>query len=122
MKRVTVAALVLIVLYVSFAGAITLYLIDFHNLYGTAGGNLNKCELCHGVTTSDYNAYGQAVKDSLEVLLDIDAALIAVENLDSDGDGDTNIVEIMAGTLPGDPDNSTPVQQSTWGAIKQLYE
>ena len=45
-----------------------------------------------------------------------------IETVDSDGDGDTNIIEITAGTLPGDSRNSTPTERSTWGAIKSLYK
>lgn len=64
------------------------------------------CMTCHAgsAPTKAMNPYGadlakQATKDA--------AALKAIEQLDSDKDGFTNIQEIQAGTLPGDP-ASTP--------------
>jgi hypothetical protein len=52
----------------------------------------------------------------------ITTALRAVEDMDSDGNGDTNIVEITARTLPGDSLNSTPIEKTTWGTIKNMYQ
>jgi mono/diheme cytochrome c family protein len=57
-----------------------------------------KCQLCHtkGVAL---NPYGTSLKGKkIEA-----ASLKAVEKLDSDKDKFTNIAEIKAGTLPGDP-------------------
>lgn len=57
-----------------------------------------KCQLCHtkGVAL---NPYGMAMNGKkMEA-----ASLKAVEKIDSDKDKFTNISEIKAGTLPGDP-------------------
>jgi hypothetical protein len=60
------------------------------------------CLVCHAKTppTKDLNPYG---RDYLSKKTRDAAALKAIENLDSDKDGFTNIAEIRAGTLPGDP-------------------
>jgi hypothetical protein len=49
------------------------------------------------------------------------AAIAAVESLDSDGDGVDNATEIANCTLPGDPDDVTPVRPVTWGGLKTRY-
>lgn len=67
-----------------------------------------KCQLCHMKKMSDgLNPYGNALKGKKVEA----ASLKAVENLDSDKDKFTNIAEIKAGTLPGDP-NSKPAKQA----------
>jgi hypothetical protein len=50
------------------------------------------------------------------------AALDAIEPVDSDKDGYSNIAEINAGTFPGNPASDLPVEGSSWGRIKSLYE
>lgn len=99
------------------------YLTSFNTLYDTSGGNLDKCSTCHvdGEPYSVLNPYGADVKVEFDTSGNITAAFQAVENIDSDGDGDLNIIEINAGTLPGDSRNSTPVEQSTWGGIKSRF-
>jgi len=77
------------------------YKTAFVNKYSLTGTKLNSCDACHMPgDESAWNPYGQAVKD--QIGLGIDAALAAVENLDSDGDGATNLAEINAHTWPGD--------------------
>ncbi len=62
------------------------------------------CRLCHGgvfPTGGNINAYAQDLRDNT----DIRASSVdfgRIDDLDSDGDGATNITEIQAGTLPGD--------------------
>jgi len=87
-------------------------LTSFNSTYGTAGTPLDSCSTCH-TSVPALNSYGIAennVNDNFQ----------AVENLDSDGDGFTNIQEIRALTFPGDssshpaappppPDSTTPV-------------
>jgi len=96
------------------AYAVSGYLSTFNSTYGTAGTRLDDCALCHiGIATprnnfaADFAAGGH----------NFDAAL---EALDSDGDGFTNLEEIMALTFPGDPtdfpaavDNTAPTVVST---------
>lgn len=76
----------------------------FKQTYGPKEGTaLSKagCLVCHvKVGTKDVNAYGADLakhkpRDA--------AAFKAIEKLDSDKDGFTNLQEIQAGTLPGDP-------------------
>lgn len=57
-----------------------------------------KCKICH-VKGSELNAYGKAINGKPKTA----ASLKAIEKLDSDKDGVSNINEIKAGTLPGDP-------------------
>jgi hypothetical protein len=73
-------------------------LSKFNSHYDTQGSRLDSCQTCHtsaGGTKSNVNQYGN----------DWAAAnhdFAAVEGLDSDGDGFTNIDEIKALTFPGD--------------------
>ncbi len=71
-----------------------------------AGGALatTRCMVCH-VTSDDYsklNAYGADIKRGWARTRS-NTALAAIERLDSDRDGFSNIAEIKADTLPGDP-------------------
>lgn len=66
-------------------------------------GTSYSCSLCH-TSAPALNPYGTALAP-----LPVTAAeLIAIETVDSDGDGATNITEINAGTLPGDATSVPP--------------
>jgi hypothetical protein len=99
------------------------YLSSFQSTYPTAAATLGQCVLCHidpaggGPTNpfgTDYGNNGHSFP--------------AIEQLDSDGDGFTNIVEIQALTWPGDPTShpTTPPPPATctsftysgWGACQ----
>ena len=69
------------------------YLSQFNTRYGTSGTALNTCTVCH-TTTPSRNSYGSAYGNN-------GRNFAAIEPLDSDGDGFTNIVEINARTFPG---------------------
>jgi len=70
------------------------------------------CNLCHA-TGFALNPYGSDLADNGR-----DFAVI--EPLDSDGDGRTNLQEIMLDcTLPGDA--AAPVDDATWSNIKTLF-
>jgi hypothetical protein len=97
------------------------YLGTFNMLYGTYGKTCDTCTTCHGARYS-FNTYGADVKSKKSQLGDLTAALRAVETWDSDGDGDSNIVEIGAGTFPGNALSSLPVEESSWGKIKSLFQ
>lgn len=88
------------------AFALSSYLSNFNTRYGTSGTKLNTCGLCHTSATNpslSFNAYGNAVENQIaNVGVAIAAALTAIEPLDSDGDGYTNLAEITARTFPGD--------------------
>ena len=82
------------------------YLTSFNSTYGTSGTNLDTCNLCHpGGNTGQFTSYGNAYKNN-------NHSFPAIESLDSDGDGFTNIVEITARTFPGDP-GSAPAPTDT---------
>ena len=81
------------------------YLSSFVNTYpSTAGAQLDSCHTCH-TSVPNRNPYGQDYKSHGHNFQ-------AIELLDSDGDGYSNIDEINALTLPGDP-NSHPGAQPT---------
>ncbi len=89
------------------------YKSAFNTKYATTGSKLDSCDTCHlPGDTSSWNPYGQAVKGNIG--LGIDAALAAVEPLDSDGDTFTNVAEITARTWPGDatdhPSAALPIE------------
>lgn len=66
------------------------------------------CATCHksASDTKNFNPYGEDVRKAMKaahltkVTKDV---LVKVEKLDSDKDGKSNIKEIKAGKLPGDP-------------------
>ena len=77
------------------ANARSSYLSTFNTTYGTSGTVLNTCNLCHPNGTSSFNAFANdfgAANHSFK----------AIESLDSDKDGFSNITEINARTFPGD--------------------
>jgi hypothetical protein len=104
-----VAAVVVVVLLVStIAWAYPAYLKTFMDTYkvkpDSALGKAS-CAVCHVAKdkTNQWNPYGQDLKKVLAGGKVTKAALAKIEKLDSDKDGVSNIDEIKAGTLPGDP-------------------
>ncbi len=81
------------------------YLTIFTNKYP---GTSFSCTVCHGPSGPPLNPYGSAFKSNGSNT----AALTAIEPLDSDGDGASNIVEINAGTFPGDPNSKPPASDT----------
>lgn len=85
--------------------------VVFCEAYPEAAGCLGRvvsCTECHVSTAPpEWNVFGQALIAALprdrgfEEALPV--ALASEEAGDADGDGDTNLEEIRAGTLPGDP-------------------
>lgn len=71
------------------------------------------CNVCHGTSNTNLNAYGKDLFVGFggSVPSDITATLLAIEGLDSDGEGSTNLEEIFAGAQPG----------WTVGANNQIY-
>lgn len=82
----------------------------------------NTCSLCHvpGQPKSIRNPYGMDLA-AKGAAVDINLALTRAEPLDSDLDIATNIAEILNGTWPGDPNDTTPTEELDWGRIKALY-
>ncbi len=81
------------------AHAVSSYLTSFNSQYGTSGTALDTCNVCH-TSPPSRNSYGAAFASNGH-------SFTAIANLDSDGDGFTNIAEITARTFPGDA-NSKP--------------
>jgi hypothetical protein len=114
---VTCLMTVLIALTASRAAAFDPYTTWFNTEYGTDGTNggsaLGSCITCHRNLngTGGLNSYGNDWK----AFGGNAAAYAAIEGRDSDGDGYTNIDEILVDTFPGDasskpaPVNDPPV-------------
>lgn len=85
------------------------FLKDFETTYGvkktTALGKA-RCATCHTATVPKLNPYGIDIQKAMvaeKTKLLTGSVLKKVEGIDSDKDGKTNLQEIRAGTLPGDP-------------------
>jgi|GEM_PF-5335165 len=73
------------------------------------GTILQQCALCHLSSIPDLNPYGAAYKAAGRNL----AAFGLIENLDSDKDGVTNLVEITKLTFPGNALSFPPLPTAT---------
>ncbi|MEJ5376034.1 MAG: hypothetical protein WHX93_05605 [bacterium] len=95
---VTVLVLAFSLGWVLQAYAVGSYLSDLNSRYSSS----YSCTVCHTSTSGQAprNAYGQAFEAA-------NNSFEAIEAQDSDSDGFTNLVELQAGTLPGDA-NSKP--------------
>ena len=67
----------------------------------TSSSKLVKCTTCHEVRPPALNSYGKDLKAA-------HGNLATIEKLDSDKDGFSNLAEIKALTLPGDPKDKPP--------------
>jgi len=83
------------------------FLTSFNQHYDTAGTRLDSCATCHNGEAR--NPYSRAYSGS-------GRNFAAIENLDSDGDGFTNLVEIKALNFPGNPDDHP---QTTSGIVPE---
>jgi len=97
MKRAVILmclAVAITAAWVMEAGAVGSYLTQLNTRYGSS----YSCTVCHTSTsgTAPRNVYGQAFGAA-------NHDLAAIEGQDSDGDSFTNLQELQAGTLPGDP-------------------
>src|SRR5262245_25868534 len=90
------------------AHALPAYLTSFEQRYPAAvGSRIDACGLCHTAAIPELNPYGMAFQGSGH-------DFAAIEAEDSDGDGFSNLAEIMALTFPGDPaDTPAPVDTPT---------
>jgi hypothetical protein len=122
--RLRIAFLLLIVGSACAALAVPDFFDRFNLLYHPAPGSdlaKAKCSACHAIIGGPpvRNPYGQLVESLVNhdddgtpnggVNRDV---LIFAEKQDSDGDGYSNLEEIVSGTLPGDP-NSHPKTHPT---------
>jgi len=109
------AGLLFGIMLAAYAMSLPQFLDRFQDLYHpTKGSDLDKaqCKTCHDLDNGPpvRNVFGQRLESLINpsfegtsrggVSPDI---LIYVEKEDSDGDGYSNLEEIVAGTLPGDP-------------------
>jgi ASPM-SPD-2-Hydin domain-containing protein len=93
MKKLAVLAALLVAPLA--ANARSSYLSSFNSTYGTSGTALDTCNLCHPNGTSSFNAYANDFSAA-------NHAFKAIETVDSDRDGFTNVTEIKALSFPGD--------------------
>lgn len=103
-------AVVLVVGMAVWANAKAADTVVFKQIYapkeGTDLAKAMPCLVCHSkmpVTKADLNPYGKDLAKAASGKAVDEKALRAIEKLDSDKDGASNIVEIKAGTHPGDP-------------------
>jgi hypothetical protein len=105
-KSAATAMLILLVLLISSTAFASLQWYKlFNDTYKPKTGSAlskAKCAICHTVTLAKdktLNPYGKSL-----IGKKVDAAsLKSIEKNDADKDGFSNITEIKAGTLPGDP-------------------
>lgn len=104
-RTLTVALLVGIALLVAIPSVMALNSMfkTWQKVYPHSGTSDAGCAVCHGNTTQTLNAYGRDLCVAFDgsIPADITADLLAIEGLDSDGDGSSNLVEIEAGAQPG---------------------
>ncbi|MGB6376833.1 MAG: PKD domain-containing protein [Syntrophobacteria bacterium] len=110
MRKITITSFLVFTLIVTtftIAYAKKEYTTSFNNTYGTSGTDkgtsLGSCITCHNQIDGKggENNYGKAYKNS-------NHDFVAIEPLDSDGDGFSNIEEISAGYFPGNPSSKPP--------------
>ena len=83
---------------------------NVHNRYpAMVGSRIDSCSLCHTSSIPSLNSYGMAYKNNGRS----QTALMAIESLDTDGDGFTNLAEISALFFPGDPTDHPVVPTAT---------
>jgi hypothetical protein len=85
-------------------------------------GQVTSCSMCH-TAPPGWNSYGIAVLGALTGTFEttLPEALAAIETEDSDGDGVTNLVEIMLGTYPGNADDSYTIPLAPTGDENPSY-
>ena len=104
--RTLVVALLLgvaLTVVVSPALGLNKYLKTWEDLYPATTTSDAGCALCHGSSTKNLNAYGRdlCLEFGGSVPADVTTHLQAIESLDPDMDGNSNLVEIEANAQPG---------------------
>ena len=121
MKRIGLLVMFLVLASFAVVVAKSSFLTAFNTHYGTDNKTLDTCVTCHGSSYS-LNPYARDFNTKRIQLGNNTAALQAIETWDSDGDGDTNVTEIEALVFPGNPASNVPVEETTWGQIKSLFQ
>lgn len=101
--------LIILLITMSILGGPVYAFPNYAALYRAAYAYLPSCNACHDQDSWDLNKFGRDFRGKGRDL----KALKAVENLDSDGDGGGNGLEISARANPGDP-QSTPERPGSW--------
>ena len=110
----------------SFASAESEYLDFMLTRYNIPNqSKLNSCTTCHSGVGGSWprNVYGVQLQNagiggSVPAMT---SAFDTTDPMDADGDGALNWVELVHSTWPADADDFVPVDDSTWGKIKALY-
>jgi PKD repeat protein len=99
---VLIAVTALLVVF-SSAYALNSFLKTWQDVYPHSTSDNANCATCHGSSTSNLNAYGRDVCIAFNgsIPADITDVLRTIEGWDSDGDGNSNLVEINANAQPG---------------------
>ena len=93
---VVVLLVVIALACASVASAQSSFLSSFNQHYDTYDTRLDSCDICHsGPNGGSLDSYGRAYSGN-------GRNLVSIEDIDSDGDGFSNIEEIDALTFPGD--------------------
>lgn len=115
LRTLAVTLLVVAALLVAVSPALGLnsFLKTWQDHYPASSTGDAGCSTCHGSSTGNLNAYGKdlCVAFGGSVPADIGPYLDMIKDLDSDGEGNSNLVEIEANAQPG----------WTAGAVNQLY-
>jgi hypothetical protein len=88
---------------------------SFTQQYDNQGTNLDKCTTCMSSTSpADWNTYGTDLRNDPDFDRNNPTqAFMNIEQMDSDGDGFSNIDEISNSTLPGDPEDFPAIPMVT---------
>lgn len=109
MKLWALATAVAITGVAALAMAKVNFVADFESTYGvkkTSALGKAKCAVCHVGKTVKLNVYGKDLAEAMKrekTKVLTGSVLKKVEGLDSDKDETSNLDEIRADTLPGDP-------------------
>lgn len=109
MKPFRTSILVALITAAALGSALPKFMKDFQSTYAVKkDGQIMKasCGTCHVGKTKKLNPYGISLEEAMKAektKLLTGSVLKKVEGLDSDKDGVTNLKEIQADTLPGDP-------------------
>ncbi|MFU8766931.1 MAG: Ig-like domain-containing protein [Candidatus Methanoperedens sp.] len=113
-RKITLVILLIIaiaLLGAQQASAIFQYSSTFNAEYNTSGTRIDTCTICH-TSVPELNLYGADLENQLANATSLSEGLSAIESLDSDGDGFTNIDEINNLTFPGNASDFPSVAAS----------
>ena len=108
-----------LVLIVSTASGKSNYMSPWRDKYPGSDTDAAECLICHTTSNYELNSYGRDIL--LAAGTGLDAKLAAVESVDSDGDGHSNLVEIEANAQPGWTTGQNPYYDSS-GIYKGTME